>query len=79
MDTNNRESNLPVGAIWSCKIGCMGIINLPSGADWPMRLAVSKAYYDITGKYPDFIFSGWSGVLTSSEEEFLKLHNENRP
>lgn len=51
--------------IWSCKIG--EIEDVPYGADSPMRQAVQKAYFDLVGKEPDFIFSGWGATLTDSE------------
>ena len=52
--------------IWTCKIGG-GIVELPSGADFPMRLAIQKAFKQITGFEAEFCFSGWSGELTEPE------------
>ena len=57
--------------IWSCKIG--EIYELPSGgADAPMREAVRRAYIEITGKEPDFCFSGWGAELTVNEREVVE-------
>ncbi len=52
--------------IWTCKIG-ENVDALPPGADSPMRAAVARAYREITGRDPDFIFSGWGGALTEGE------------
>ena len=54
---------------WECKIG--EIENLPDGADAPMRQAIREAYIKLTGKEPDFIFSGWAGALTPSERSLV--------
>lgn len=52
--------------------------DIPVGADQPMRKAVALAYKELTGKDPDFIFSGWGGELTDLEKELLG-QNEQRP
>jgi hypothetical protein len=59
-------------SIWTCKIGEADWGTLPSGADLPMRRAVEKAYYEITGKKANFLFSGWGGSLTESERSVVK-------
>lgn len=53
--------------IWTCKIG--QVPSIPSGADLPMREAIAKAYREITGVDPEFIFSGWGGELDPFEQE----------
>ena len=53
--------------VWFCKIGGEGDIDLPSGPDGPMRKAIAEGYRQLTGKEPDFIFSGWGGELTPEE------------
>lgn len=58
-------------AIWSCRIGEINRQTLPGGADFPMREAVRKAYREITGKEPEFVFSGWGGTLTESERALV--------
>lgn len=63
---------MPTEQIWSCKIGSTEDRDLPSGADWPMRRAIEKAYYDLTGKMPDFIFSGWGAELDEGEKYVLE-------
>jgi hypothetical protein len=37
-----------------------------------MRRAVERAYRDITGREPDFIFSGWGAQLTESERAVVE-------
>lgn len=48
--------------IWYCKIGECTEEELHDrfgrGMDSPMRAAVEQAYREITGKEPNFIFSG---------------------
>jgi hypothetical protein len=51
--------------IWDCKIGFA--VELPDGADAPLRRAIRDAYMELTGKEPDFIFSGWGAELTDAE------------
>jgi len=51
--------------IWDCKIG--EVDDVPAGSDFPMREAVKRAYFEITGKEPTFLFSGWGGNLTETE------------
>lgn len=55
------------GPIWSCKIGVTGALALPAGCDGPMRRAVDDAFQRLTGRQPEFIFSGWSATLTEPE------------
>lgn len=56
--------------IWSCKIG--GVVSLPRGADSPMRLAVARAFSELTGSIPEFIFSGWGAELTEPERAVVE-------
>lgn len=58
--------------IWSCKIGEVEDESLPPGADLPMREAIRRAYVEITGHAPDFIFSGWGAELTDSERAVVE-------
>lgn len=62
-------------AIWECKIGEVDGVHLPPGSDSPMRAAVYEAYKRLTGKEPNFIFSGWHSQLTEEERAVV----ENRP
>jgi len=55
--------------IWDCKIGEIHESLLPDGADGPLRDAVQKAYYELTGEEPNFCFSGWGGELDEVERE----------
>jgi hypothetical protein len=61
-----------VAKIWSCKIGEVDADLLPDGADFPMRIAIAEAYRRITGKEPNFIFSGWGAELTNPERCVVK-------
>lgn len=56
--------------IWSCKIGETDV--LPQGADHLMRNAVASAYYELTHKKPEFIFSGWGAELTEPERAVVE-------
>ncbi|MCK4785535.1 MAG: hypothetical protein KAV87_17410 [Desulfobacteraceae bacterium] len=53
--------------IWACKIGEVDLKGLPKFADGPMRVAVENAYHEITGEWPNFLFSGWDDELTDEE------------
>lgn len=53
---------------WSCKVGPQPI-ELPAGADLAMRNAVARAYYELTGVWPEFLFSGWNDDLDEIEED----------
>ena len=55
--------------IWTCKIGETDFSQ--HGMDAPMRNAVFAAYLKLTGKEPDFIFSGWGGELDPIEREIV--------
>ena len=62
--------------IWTCKIGECDNSILPDGADLPMREAVEKVYFDLTGEQPTFLFSGWGGELDEFERKVVD--NEKR-
>ncbi len=55
---------------WTCKIG-PSFIDLPDGADLPMRQAVQEAYFKLTGQYPKFNFTGWGGRLDDIEQQVV--------
>ena len=57
--------------IWDCKIGEIDEAKLPSGSDAPMRNAVRRAYKELTGEEPKFIFSGWGAELTDTERDIV--------
>lgn len=61
--------------VWMCKIGVVGDLKLPPGADGPMRTAIERAFREITGRDAEFTFSGWGGELTEGE----KLVVDKRP
>jgi hypothetical protein len=54
--------------VWQCKIGVKGDIELPAGSDWPMRVAIQKAFFELTGVEAEFTFSGWNAQLTEGEK-----------
>ena len=58
--------------IWECKIGEVDDALLPDGADFPMRRAIERAYQEMTGREPNFIFSGWGAKLTSTEQAIAR-------
>jgi hypothetical protein len=56
-------------SVWACKIGDA------SGSafkDENMRTAVVRAYEQLTGQQPDFIFSGWGGDLSEAERAVVE-------
>jgi len=57
--------------IWYCKIGGIDLSRLPDGADLPMRKAVEKAYFELTGEQPKFNFTGWNAVLDKYEQQVV--------
>ncbi len=52
--------------VWECKIGGPAV-DLPRGADGPMRQAVEAAFTALTGKPSEFNFTGWGGMLNEGE------------
>src|SRR5262245_22494420 len=65
-------SDLRAKKIWSCKIGEVDQTDLPDGMDNPMRRAVAAQYRAITGREPEFIFSGWGAELTEPERAVVE-------
>lgn len=63
---------VPDLATWSCRIGQVAHRGLPDWSDRLMREAVARAYLEITGQEPHFIFSGWAGELTEAERTVLE-------
>lgn len=61
--------------VWECKIGSLEDIDLPEGADFPMRQAIKEAYRKLTGKEIDFCFTGWGGKLTKMELSVIKTQD----
>lgn len=64
--------------IWSCKIGEVDESKIPRGGDMPMRIAVEKAYLELTGEEPKFLFSGWGGELTEGERAVINDEEPHR-
>jgi hypothetical protein len=60
--------------IWECKIGDADpeVRLRMNGIDLPMRDAVAAAFLALTGKRPDFIFSGWGSQLTENERAVVE-------
>ena len=65
--------------IWTCKIGEVVDTQVPNGGDWPMREAVSRAYRELIGEDPVFVFSGWDGTLTEVEREIVDHPQQEKP
>lgn len=57
--------------IWECKLILPDDTDLPDGADFPMREAVSGAVEEMTGRLPQHLFSGWGGKLTKVEKKVI--------
>jgi hypothetical protein len=70
MTSHRDQSNSP--AAWRCTIGEVDRAKLPAGADLPMRLAVARAYRELTGEPVGFIFSGWDAELTEAERAVVE-------
>lgn len=63
--------------IWYCKIGEDVGDGFPrGGADAPMREAIREAYLKLTGKEPEFIFSGWGQTLTEGERAVVERRSK---
>jgi hypothetical protein len=52
--------------VWQCKIGGPSV-DLPMGADGPMRKAVEAAFQTLAGVSSEFTFSGWGASLDEGE------------
>lgn len=57
---------------WSCTIGDLAGVEIPPGADLPMRDAVRDAYIRLTGKEPQACFSGWGATFDAGQREVIK-------
>jgi hypothetical protein len=57
--------------VWYCKIGYADDDELPDGADYPMRESIKRKFEMMTGRQPDFIFSGWGATLDETEQEVV--------
>ena len=62
--------------IWECKIGINEIGELESGSDSPMRDIIRVGFIVVTGREPDFIFSGWNSSLTPIQEEVIEEYKK---
>lgn len=67
--SQHEASALAEGKVWECKIGFARPGDLPRGADAPMRKAIEKAFHELTGYYPRFVYSGWGADLTAGQRE----------
>ena len=63
--------------IWECKIGEEH--DVPYGADFPMRQAVKDAYFKLTGREPEFCFSGWGAELDEVERQVVENKQKEAP
>lgn len=55
-----------------CKIGVKDNVELPEGADYPMRQNVAALFSCLFRKDAEFNFSGWGGRLSEAELITLK-------
>lgn len=62
--------------VWECKVILPDDVELPLGADLPMRNAVRGAVEQMTERLPSNIFSGWGGKLTATEMEVAGIKDE---
>lgn len=63
---------------WYCLIGSTEGVDLTLGADSPMRQAVRKAYFELTGKEPEYIFSGWGAQLTDGQKDVVERERRSK-
>ncbi len=61
--------------VWECKVVLPDDVDLPDGADSPMRQAVRSACEEMTGRLSTDIFSGWGGSLTKIEKKVCRSLN----
>jgi hypothetical protein len=54
--------------VWECAVGGKDPVIVPSGGDFPMRQAVEKAFFDLTGKHPEMCYSGWGRKFTDKAQ-----------
>lgn len=52
---------------WTCRVGVVGSVTIPNGGDAPMRRAVTEAFKQVTGQYPEHCFSGWGDKWDEKE------------
>lgn len=57
--------------IWECKIGANVLAGIPRGADGPIRAALEKAFFDVTGVAAEFSFGGWGAALNETERAIV--------
>lgn len=69
-------STAPDPANWSCTVGEYPRGFLPPGSDAPMREVVREGYRRLTGREPDYIFSGWGDPLP---ESYRAVHENRMP
>jgi hypothetical protein len=53
---------------WSCEIGPIDRAKIPNGGDLPMRQAVQKAYFELTGEHAEVTSSGWGKAEQTNKE-----------
>ena len=73
--TKRPTAEPPSEHIWACRIGGLTGI-LPHGIDLQMRQAVERAFKEVTGVEPQFLFSGWGAELDEFERAVI---NEDEP
>ncbi len=62
---------------WTCTVGPTDRGKLTVAADSPMREAIRRAFLEITGHEPEFLFSGWGQPPSESEQEYIDSHKRH--
>ena len=57
--------------VWECKIVVPADVNLPSGFDFPPRMAAQQAVLDAGIEIVE-VLSGWGGTLYRTELEIVE-------
>jgi hypothetical protein len=65
--------------VWVCKIGTDENVEIPKGADAPMRQAVQEAFEKVTGVGARYAFTGWGGQLTKIERSIVDDTHKDEP
>jgi hypothetical protein len=62
--------------VWECAIGGRDPVIIPPGGDLPMRQAVERAFFELTGQRAEYTYSGWGRKFT--EKALTVFSNKER-
>lgn len=65
--------------VWTCAVGGKEYVVVPPGGDAPMRRAVERAFYELTGERPAECFSGWGEKFTEEALAVIENREPNVP